>query len=129
MKAEFIDNYLYIELDNEVITYDVTKNTLNVIHERLNKQSVNKILVNATKCKHRDVKHEEVFELAKYGESLHMYNYFLAMWCNKNLIDKNAERYTIYTFKTSNTVMYFTEKEKALEWLQSRPESPIELPI
>ncbi len=113
-------DHLRLTLFVTKLTLECVKDVLKLISEKSSHFNCNKVLLDERSIKERNISPEEIMQSSKISRQHGLHNVFTAVLCNPNLIDKNSERFSLFTFTDKHILQFFAEEAKALEWLKAQ---------
>ena len=117
------DNYLLACISDHVITVDRAQKILSRIGDECSRLNYTKVLLDEMSVEKREVPPTEIKKLAFDFKKNKLNKVYMAFLCQPHLIGYDSHLLSLYTYKTEFIIQHFTNKENAIEWLNSKNES------
>jgi len=114
------DNYLLSSISDLLITPDRAQEILTRISEECSKTNINKVILDERSVEMREVPPHEIMKLKHLMEKRGFEKIHIAFWCQPHLINDDSKKLSIYTYTNEYIIKHFSEKEKAVAWLEKQ---------
>ena len=112
------DNYLLASISNVVITSKRAQEILTRICEECSRSNLNKVILDERTVEKREVPPHEIMKLKDLLKNQELERIHMAFWCQPHLINADSEKLSSYTFTKEYIVKHFSDKNKAVAWLE-----------
>ena len=117
------DNYLLVCISDKVITVDRAQEILARIGEECSSLNYKKVLLDEMSVERREVPPKEIKKLAFDFKKNNLNKVYIAFLCQPHLVGYDSHLLSLYTYKTEFIIQHFTNKENAIEWLNTKNDS------
>ena len=117
------DNYLLVCISDKVITVDRAQELLARIGEECSSLNYKKVLFDEMSVDRREVPPKEIKMLAFDFKKNKLNKVYIAFLCQPHLVGYDSHLLSLYTYKTEFIIQHFTNKENAIEWLNTKNDS------
>ncbi len=114
------DNYLLVSITDEVITVERAHEILAQIGEECANLNYKKVLLDEMSVERREVHPKEIEKLAFDFEKNKLNKVSIAFLCQPHLVGYDSNLLSLYTYDAEFIVKHFTDKEKAIDWLNTK---------
>jgi len=117
------DNYFLVCISDKVITVDRAQEILARIGEECSSLNYKKVLLDEMSVERREVPPKEIKKLAFDFKKNNLNKVYIAFLCQPHLVGYDSHLLSLYTYKTEFIIQHFTNKENAIEWLNTKNDS------
>ena len=117
------DNYLLVCISDKVITAECAQEILARIGEECSSLNYNKVLLDEMSVERREVPPKEIKKLAFDFKKHKLNTVYMAFLCQPHLVGYDSHLLSLYTYNTEFIIQHFTNKENAIEWLNTKNDS------
>lgn len=117
------DDYLLVSISDTVITVDRAQDILARIGEECSSLNYKKVLLDETSVERREVPPKEIEKLAFDFKKNKLNKVYIAFLCKPHLVGYDSHLLSLYTYNSEFIIQHFTNKEKAVDWLNNRKDS------
>ena len=117
------DNYLLVCISDKVITVDRAQEILARIGEECSSLNYKKVLLDEMSVERREVPPKEIKKLAFDFKQNKLNKVYMAFLCQPHLVGYDSHLLSLYTYNTEFIIQHFTNKENAIEWLNTKNDS------
>ena len=114
------DNYLLVCISDKVITVDRAQELLARIGEECSSLNYKKVLFDEMSVDRREVPPKEIKMLAFDFKKNKLNKVYIAFLCQPHLVGYDSHLLSLYTYNTEFIIQHFTNKENAIEWLNTK---------
>ena len=114
------DNYLLVRISDKVITVDRAQEILARIGEECSSFNCKKVFLDEMSVERREVPPREIKKLAFDLKNNKLNNVYIAFLCQPHLVGYDSHLLSLYTYMTEFIIQHFTNKEKAIVWLNKK---------
>jgi len=114
------DDYLLVSITDEVITVERAHEILAQIGEQCANLNYKKVLLDEMSVERREVHPKEIEKLAFDFEKNKLNKVSIAFLCQPHLVGYDSNLLSLYTYNAEFIVKHFTDKEKAIDWLNTK---------
>ena len=124
-KIEFskFDDYLLATIEDTVITVKRAQEILTRIGVECSSLNCKNVLLDERTVETREVPSHEIMKLSHEMEILGLELIYMAFWCQPQLINRDSDLLSAFTYKNEYVVQHFSEKEEAIAWLKTQRNS------
>jgi hypothetical protein len=115
------DDYLLVSIADKVITFERAQKILANIGEECSSHNCKKVLLDETSVERREVPPADIKKLAFDLKKNKLNKVYIAFLCQPHLVGYDSHLLSLYTYMTEFVIQHFTNKEKAVDWLASKP--------
>lgn len=120
VRIEKKEDYILVSVSDIVITAKRAHEILNLIGEESIRLKCNKVLLDARSVEHRDLSAPELMELSTDMAKKGLNKTNIAICCKSNLIDRDSELFSLFTYTKEYVIQYFSESNEAIAWLKTK---------
>lgn len=113
------EGYLLTKILDKVITVERAQEILTRIGKECSNRNCNKVILDETTVEKRAVPSHDIMALSKDIKRLGLNKIHIAFWCQSQLINKDSNLLSSFTYNTEYIIRHFSEKEEAVAWLDS----------
>ena len=113
------DGYLLVSISDKVITVERAQEILARIGEECSSLNCKKVLLNEMSVERREVPPNEIKKLAFDFKKNNLSKVYMAFLCQPHLVGYDSHLLSLYTYNTEFIIQHFTNKENAIEWLNT----------
>ena len=117
------DNYFLVCISDKVITVDRAQEILARIGEECSSLNYKKVLLDEMSVERREVPPKEIKKLAFDFKKNNLNKVYIAFLCQPHLVGYDTHLLSLYTYNTEFIIQHFTNKENAIEWLNTKNDS------
>ena len=117
------DDYLLVSISDKVITVKRAQEILARIGEECSSLNYKKVLLDEMSVERREVPPKEIKMLAFDFKKNKLNNVYIAFLCQPHLVGYDSHLLSLYTYNTEFIIQHFTNKENAIEWLNTKNDS------
>ena len=117
------DDYLFVCIPDKVITVDRAQEILARIGEECSSLNYKKVFLDEMSVERREVPPKEIKMLAFDFKKNKLNKVYIAFLCQPHLVGYDSHLLSLYTYKTEFIIQHFTNKENAIEWLNTKNDS------
>ena len=117
------DGYLLVSISDKVITVERAQEILARIGEECSSLNSKKVLLDEMSVERREVAPKEIEKLAFDFNKNKPDKVHIAFLCQPHLVGYDSHLLSLYTYKTEFIIQHFTNKENAIEWLNTKNDS------
>ena len=117
------DDYLLVIISDIIITVERAQEILTRIGVECSSSNLNKVLLDERSVERREVPSHEIMELSQNIEKQGLNKIYMAFWCQSHLINEDSDLLSAFTFNNEYIIQHFSDKEKALSWLNNQHNS------
>lgn len=114
------DDHLLVSITDEVITVERAHEILAQIGEQCANLNYKKVLLDEMSVERREVHPKEIEKLAFDFEKNKLNKVSIAFLCQPHLVGYDSNLLSLYTYNAEFIVKHFTDKEKAIDWLNTK---------
>ena len=114
------DDYLLVSISDRVITVERAQEILARIGEECSSLDCNKVLLDEMSVSRREVPPDEIKKLAFDLRKNKLENVYIAFLCQPHLVGYDSHLLSLYTYMTEFIIQHFTDKDDAINWLDTR---------
>jgi len=114
------DDYLLVSITDEVITVERAHEILAQVGEECANLNYKKVLLDEMSVERREVHPKEIEKLAFDFEKNKLNKVSIAFLCQPHLVGYDSNLLSLYTYNAEFIVKHFTDKEKAIDWLNTK---------
>jgi len=114
------DDYLLVSITDEVITVERAHEILAQIGEECANLNYTKVLLDERSVERREFHPKEIEKLAFDFEKNKLNKVSIAFLCQPHLVGYDSNLLSLYTYNAEFIVKHFTDKEKAIDWLNTK---------
>ena len=120
IKFEKHPDYLMVSISDTTMNMKRGQEILSNIDVECSNYSYKKVLLDERTVEKREVSSNEILEISKDIAQKKLGKIFMAFWCKPELIDRNADLLSTYTFKNKYFIRHFSDKDDAVNWLNEQ---------
>ena len=117
------DGYLLVSISDKVITVERAQEILARIGEECSSLNSKKVLLDEMSVERREVAPKEIEKLAFDFNKNKPDKVHIAFLCQPHLVDYDSHLLSLYTYMSEFIIQHFTNKEKAIDWLNDKKDS------
>jgi len=117
------DGYLLVSISDKVITVERAQEILARIGEECSSLNSKKVLLNEMSVERREVAPKEIEKLAFDFNKNKPDKVHIAFLCQPHLVGYDSHLLSLYTYMSEFIIQHFTNKEKAINWLNNKKNS------
>lgn len=117
------DDYLVATIADTVITVKRAQEILARIGVECSSLNYKIVLLDERTVETREVPSHEIMKLSHEMQKLELDKIYMAFWCQPQLINRDSNLLSLFTFKNEYVVQHFSEKEEAIAWLKTQRNS------
>jgi len=114
------DDYLLVSISDKVINVKRAQEILARIGEECSSLNYNKVLLDEMSVERREVPPGEIKKLAFEFKQNKLNKVYMAFLCQPHLVGYDSHLLSLYTYMAEFVVQHFTNKEKAIDWLNQK---------
>jgi len=114
------DDYLLVSITDEVITVERAHEILAQVGEECANLNYKKVLLDEMSVERREVHPKEIEKLAFDFEKNKLNKVSIAFLCQPHLVGYDSNLLSLYTYNAEFIVKHFTDREKAIDWLNTK---------
>jgi hypothetical protein len=114
------DDYLLVSISDTVITVKRAQEILARIGEECSSLNYNKVLLDEMSVERREVPPKEIKKLAFDYNNNKLNKVYMAFLCQPHLVGYDSHLLSLYTYMAEFIIQHFTNKEKAIDWLNKK---------
>ena len=114
------DDYLLATIADTVITVKRAQKILTRIGVECSSLNCKIVLLDERTVETREVPSHEILKLSHEMEKLGLDIIYMAFWCQPQLINRDSDLLSAFTYKNKYVVQHFSEKEEAIAWLKTQ---------
>jgi len=114
------DDYLLVSISDKVINVKRAQEILARIGEECSSLNCNKVLLDEMSVERREVPPGEIKKLAFEFKQNKLNKVYMAFLCQPHLVGYDSHLLSLYTYMAEFVVQHFTNKEKAIDWLNQK---------
>ncbi len=114
------DDYLLVGITDKVITVQRAQEILARIGEECASLKCKKVLLDEMSVEKREVPPNEIKKLAFDLKKNKLNKVYMAFLCQPHLIGYDSHLLSLYTYMTEFIIQHFTNKDKAISWLNKK---------
>lgn len=114
------DDYLLACISDKVITVKRAQEILALIGEECSSLNYKKVLLDEMSVERREVPPKEIKKLAFDFNKNKSNEVYMAFLCQPHLVDYDSNLLRLYTYTAEFIIQHFTNKEKAIDWLNKK---------
>ena len=114
------DDHLLVSITDDVITVERAHEILAQIGEECANLNYKKVLLDEMSVERREVHPKEIEKLAFDFEKNKLNKVSIAFLCQPHLVGYDSNLLSLYTYNAEFIVKHFTDKEKAIDWLNTK---------
>lgn len=114
------DDYLLVSISDKVINVKRAQEILARIGEECSSLNYNKVLLDEMSVERREVPPGEIKKLAFEFKQNKLNKVYMAFLCQPHLVGYDSHLLSLYTYMAEFIVQHFTNKEKAIDWLNQK---------
>ena len=114
------DNCLLVCISDKVITVDRAQEILARIGEECSSFNCKKVFLDEMSVERREVPPREIKKLAFDLRKNKLNKVYIAFLCQPHLVGYDSHLLSLYTYNTEFIIQHFTNKENAIEWLNTK---------
>ena len=118
-----LDDYLLVSISDKVITVERAQEILARIGEECSHLNCKKVLIDELSVERREVPPEEIEKLAFDFNKNKPNEVRMAFLCQPHLVGYDSHLLSLYTYMSEFIIQHFTNKEKAIDWLNNKKDS------
>ena len=113
------DDYLMAAIADTVITVKRAQEILARIGVECSSLNCKIVLLDERTVETREVPSHEIMKLSHEMEKLGLDKIYIAFWCQPQLINRDSNLLSLFTYKNEYVVQHFSKKEEAIAWLKT----------
>ena len=113
------DDYLLATVSDTIITVPRAQEILSQIGVECKISNCKKVLLDERTVEKREVLSHEIMKLSHDMAETGLNKIYMAFWCQPQLINKDSNLLSVFTFKDEYVVQHFSDREEAILWLSS----------
>lgn len=113
-------DYLLVSISDKVITVIRAQEILARIGEECLSLNCKRVLLDETTVEKRVVPPSEIKKLAFDFKKNKLNKVYMAFLCQPHLVGYDSHLLSLYTYNAEFVVQHFTERGKAIDWLNSK---------
>ena len=117
------DDYLLVTITDMVITVKRAEEILIRVGVECSSLNCKMVLLDERTVETREVPSHEIMKLSLDMERLGLNKIYMAFWCQPQLINRDSDLLSLFTYKNEYVVQHFSEKEEAISWLNTQRNS------
>jgi len=117
------DDYLMAAIADTVITVKRAQEILARIGVECSSLNCKIVLLDERTVETREVPSHEIMKLSHEMEKLGLDKIYVAFLCQPQLINRDSDLLSLFTYKNEYVVQHFSEKEEAIAWLKTQRKS------
>ena len=117
------DDYLLAAIADTVITVKRAQEILTRIGVECSSLNCKRVLLDERTVETREVPSHEIMKLSHEMEKLGLDKIYMAFLCQPQLINRDSDLLSVFTYKNEYVVQHFSEKEEAIAWLKAQRNS------
>jgi len=117
------DDYLLVSISDKVITVERAQEILARIGEECSHLNCKKVLIDELSVERREVPPKEIEKLAFDFNKNKPNEVHMAFLCQPHLVGYDSHLLSLYTYMSEFIIQHFTNKEKAIDWLNNKKDS------
>lgn len=117
------DDYLVATIADTVITVKRAQEILARIGVECSSLNCKIVLLDERTVETREVPSHEIMKLSHEMEKLGLDKIYIAFWCQPQLINRDSDLLSLFTYKNEYVFQHFSEKEEAIAWLKTQRNS------
>jgi len=114
------DDHLLVSITDDVITVERAHEILAQIGEECANLNYKKVLLDEMSVERREVHPKEIEKLAFDFEKNKLTKVSIAFLCQPHLVGYDSNLLSLYTYNAEFIVKHFTDREKAIDWLNTK---------
>jgi hypothetical protein len=114
------DDYLLASISDKVITVTRAQEILARIGQECSKLEYVKVLLDEISVERREVPPNEIKKLAFDFKKNKLNKVYMAFLCRPHLVGYDSHLLSLYTYNTEFIIQHFTNKENAIQWLNTK---------
>ena len=114
------NDYLLVCISDKVITVERAQEILARIGEECSGLNYTKVLLDEMSVERREVPPKEIKKLAFDFKKNKLNKVYMAFICQPHLVGYDTHLLSLYTYNTEFIIQHFTNKENAIEWLNTK---------
>ena len=114
------NDYLLVCISDKVITVERAQEILARIGEECSSLNYTKVLLDEMSVERREVPPKEIKKLAFDFKKNKLNKVYMAFICQPHLVGYDTHLLSLYTYNTEFIIQHFTNKENAIEWLNTK---------
>ena len=115
-----LQDYLLASISDRVITVERAQEILARIGKACSSLGYKKVLLDETTVEKRMVAPKEIKTLAFDLNKNNLDKIYMAFLCQSHLVDYDSHLLSLYTYKAEFVIRHFSDREKAVAWLESK---------
>lgn len=115
------DDYLLVSISDKLITFERAQEILARIGEECASLNCKKVLLDEMSVERREVSPDKIKQLAFDIKKNKLNKVYIAFLCQPHLVGYDSHLLSLYTYMTEFIIQHFTDKDEAIDWLESKP--------
>jgi hypothetical protein len=117
------DDYLLVCISDKVITVKRAQEILARICQECSRLNYKKVLLDEMSVERREVPAKEIEKLAFDFNKNRPNKVYMAFLCQPRLVGYDSHLLSLYTYMSEFIIQHFSNKEKAIDWLNNKKDS------
>lgn len=114
------NDYLLACISDKIITVERAQEILDRISEECSSLNYTKVLLDEMSVEKREVPPKEIKKLAFNFKKNNLNKVYMAFLCQPHLVGYDSHLLSLYTYETEFIIQHFTNKENAIQWLNTK---------
>ena len=114
------NDYLLACISDKVITVERAQEILARISEECSSLNYTKVLLDEMSVEKREVPPKEIKKLAFNFKKNNLNKVYMAFLCQPHLVGYDSHLLSLYTYETEFIIQHFTNKDNAIQWLNTK---------